>query len=274
MIKKILIVGAALALLGVTALIIYLVCGHDNSLTLREYDLESDKIENTVKIAFIADLHGTEFGDNNCVLVDMINSSEPDIVLLGGDMFDEELRIEPSKSFIAQITKLYSVYAVMGNHEYKTKGHSSSELKQLYRDLGVVLLENESITVDIGGEKLNICGTDPSMENPVWPEQTVENADRENYTLVINHRPDQWTELTDKDIDLMLSGHAHGGQWIVPGLFNGILAPNQGFLPKYAGGLYELEDGMTLIVSRGLALANTVIPRAYNPPELVLITVN
>lgn len=273
MVKRLIIISLIITVLAVLALIIYLISGHDNTLTLREYKLKSDKLSSSLKIAFVSDLHGTQFGENNIELVEMIKAAKPDIILLGGDMFDHPSRIDVSKSFISQITKLYPVYGVMGNHEYRVEGYTSYELKQLYRELGVTLLENETAVFEHGEEKINICGADVFGGDADWQDKTVEHADIANYTVVINHRPDQWTEFAGKGVDLMLSGHAHGGQWIVPGMFNGILAPNQGLFPKYAGGLYKFEDGMTLAVSRGLALANTRIPRAFNPPELVVITV-
>ncbi len=257
----------------IAALVIYILSGWDNTLTLKEYKFKSDKISKLIRIAFVSDLHGSVYGENNSELIDMISAAQPDMVLLGGDMFDVPDRIEASRDFIEKIAELYPVYGVMGNHEYHVEGYTSEQMKSLYKDLGVILMENESQTVDIKGESVNLCGADVMTGEIGWSDKTVEGIDTDNYTLLINHRPDQWTEFNDKGIDLMLSGHAHGGQWRVPGLINGVLAPNQGVLPRYAGGLYELEDGMDLVVSRGLATTNTNIPRVYNPPELVLITI-
>ncbi len=269
--KKFFIICIIIMLVCVAALIIYILSGHDDSLTLREYRFKTDKLTGGVKIAFVSDLHGTEFGEYNSRLVEMIKQSEPDLVFLGGDIFDRKDHIEQGKSLISQLTPFYPVYGVMGNHEYYTSGYDPVEIKRIYRELGVTLLENGHTTLELDGGNINICGADPFVGDAHWQENTVEGADRDNYTVVINHRPDQWTEFTDKDVDLMLSGHAHGGQWRVPGLINGVLAPNQGFFPKYAGGLYEFEDGMNLVVSRGLALSR--VPRVYNPPELVVIKI-
>ena len=258
------------------ALGIYVLTGVDNSLTLREYTFITDKVTNPVKIAFVSDHHGSEFGENNAELLDMIKTAEPDVVLLGGDMFDEAEFVEIEKDLISQLTELYSVYGVLGNHEHKMDGYSADVLRDMYADLGVSLLDEDCAVLDIKGEKINICGMDVYPEYEGFDERidkTLSETEKGAYTVMIYHRPDKWEEFTDKGIDLMLSGHTHGGQWIVPGIFNGILAPNQGFLPKYAGGLYEFEDGMSLVVSRGLATRNTIVPRVYNPPELVMITI-
>ena len=96
------------------------------------------------------------------------------------------------------------------------------------------------------------------------------NLDSDSYNIILSHRPDYFDTYTAQDYDLALCGHAHGGQWRIPGILNGLYAPNQGLFPKYAGGLYE-EDGTTMIVSRGLARESTRIPRLYNRPELVII---
>ncbi len=275
-IKKMFTVLIIIALVIGVALGIYILTGLDNSLTLREYNFKTDKVTNPIKIAFISDHHGSEFGENNCELTEMIKAVEPDVVLLGGDMFDEEKYIDIAKDFISQLTEKYTVYGVLGNHEHKMEGYTADDLKMIYAELGVNLLTEDCAVLDINGEKINICGMDVYPENEGFEERidkALSQTEKDKYTLMIYHRPDKWEEFTNKGIDLMLSGHTHGGQWIVPEVFNGILAPNQGFFPKYAGGLYEFHDGMSLIVSRGLATRNTIVPRVYNPPELVVITI-
>ncbi|MBQ4561723.1 MAG: metallophosphoesterase [Clostridia bacterium] len=274
--KKFFMVLIIIALILGIALAIYILTGLDNSLTLREYTFKTDKLSTPVKIAFVSDHHGSEFGEDNCELMEMINKAEPDVVLLGGDMFDKEEYIEIEKDFIGQLTKKYTVYGVLGNHAYKMDGYSADDIRKIYAELGVELLTEDCAVLELNGEKINVCGMDVYPENEGFDgriDKALSEADKDAYTVMIYHRPDKWENFTNKGIDLMLSGHTHGGQWIVPGVFNGIIAPNQGFFPKYAGGLYEFEDGMSMIVSRGLALKNTIVPRVYNPPELVVITI-
>ena len=274
--KRIFMVLLIAALIIGIVLGIYILSGLDNSLTLREYNFKTDKVSKSIKIAFVSDHHGSEFGENNCELMDMIKKAEPDVVLLGGDMFDEEKFVDIEKNLLSQLTEKYQVYGVLGNHEHKMEGYTADDLRQIYAGLGVTLLTEDCTVLDINTEKINICGMDVYPENEGFDariDKALSQADESAYTIMIYHRPDKWDDFTDKGIDLMLSGHTHGGQWIVPGVFNGILAPNQGFLPKYAGGLYEFEDGMSLIVSRGLATKNTIVPRVYNSPELVMITI-
>ena len=255
---------------------IYILTGLDNSLTLREYTFKTDKVSNPIKIAFVSDHHGSEFGENNCELMEMINKAEPDVVLLGGDMFDEPEYVDIEKDLISQLAEKYTVYGVLGNHAYKMDGYTADDLRKIYAELGVELLTQDCAVLELNGEKINICGLDVYPEYEGFDrriDKALSGADKDAYTVMIYHRPDKWEDFTNKGIDLMLSGHTHGGQWIVPGVFNGILAPNQGFFPKYAGGLYEFDDRMNLVVSRGLATKNTIVPRVYNPPELVVIKI-
>ncbi len=96
-------------------------------------------------------------------------------------------------------------------------------------------------------------------------------ADKNDYyTVLLSHRPEFFELYTEYNFDLVLSGHAHGGQWRIPYILNGLYAPNQGVFPKYAGGEYT-ENNTTMIVSRGLARESTLLPRFYNRPELVII---
>ena len=96
------------------------------------------------------------------------------------------------------------------------------------------------------------------------------SVQNDNYTILLSHRPEFFELYTKYDFDLVLCGHAHGGQWRIPGILNGLYAPHQGIFPKYAGGRYDSED-MTMIVSRGLARETTRVPRIFNRPELVVI---
>lgn len=137
------------------------------------------------------------------------------------------------------------------------------------RKLGAAVLEDETEIIEINGEKIRICGT----EN-VWDENAASQLD-ECYSVLLHHFPEDFPQIAEKGFDLVLSGHAHGGQWRIPGILNGLYAPDGGFFPKYAGGFYNL-NGADMIVSRGLYknLSCCFIPRIFNRPELVFVTVN
>lgn len=143
-------------------------------------------------------------------------------------------------------------------------------------------MEGSFDTVDVRGQKLNICGiSDPDCLrytelNYSIPNQLKDAAvasENGNYSILLAHRPELINTYLHYDFDLILSGHAHGGQWRLPGIINGLFAPNQGFFPRYAGGQYKF-DNSSMIVSRGLARESTRIPRIFNRPELVMIEIS
>ncbi|MEL7656599.1 MAG: metallophosphoesterase, partial [Bacillota bacterium] len=168
----------------------------------------------------------------------------------------------------------YPCYYVSGNHEFWSM--KIDAIKQMITGCGITIREGQSDPVTINEQLINICGVDDAEIGESNFIQQIENAggqtDPDLYTIFIAHRPEYIDTYLQYDFNLILSGHAHGGQWRIPGILNGLLAPNQGFFPKYAGGLYEFSD-KTFIVSRGLAKESTRIPRIFNPPELVIIDI-
>ncbi len=114
--------------------------------------------------------------------------------------------------------------------------------------------------------------TDPEVPFDDQLAAVASAMEREDlYKVLLSHRPELVEEYEKYEFDLVLSGHAHGGQWRLPGVLNGLFAPNQGLFPAHAGGRYSLESGAEMIVSRGLARETTWVPRIFNRPELVMI---
>lgn len=231
-----------------------------------------------IRIAFISDLHSCKYGEGQIMLIDEINRNSPDIILFGGDIFDDTMPDDNTKDLIKALSKNYPVYYVTGNHEYR------SEINNIFSFLescGVIILHGECKTVNINGNNINICGIDdPEAKNhPDLGYDTDKQLDtlksainNESYTILITHRPENIAKYLNRGFDLVLAGHAHGGQWRIPYILNGLFAPNQGLFPKYAGGKYTFEN-TTMIVGRGLAKESTIIPRIFNPRELVMIDV-
>ena len=150
----------------------------------------------------------------------------------------------------------------------------SEEMKARIAESGVTVLEGEGQTVVFHGQPIHICDIDdPAVGTDVWQAQlasAARGAAGEGFSILLTHRPERTSAYEGQGFDLILAGHAHGGQWRIPFLLNGLLAPNQGFFPAFAGGRYELGE-TTLIVSRGLARESTRVPRIFNPPEVVVI---
>lgn len=244
------------------------------------YTFESTKIETPIKVALLTDLHGSWYGKEQSELMRAIHKEEPDIVLLGGDIFDDKVSYRESEETLALLTQKYDCYYVTGNHEFWSE--DIENILGIIRSYGVTVLSGEVAIVDIKGQKVNICGVDDpdgsyyeGRNTSIFKqlEQVDEQRNKDYYSILLSHRPEYYDQYSRYKHDLVLSGHAHGGQWRLPGIINGLYAPNQGLFPKYAGGLYEYEGG-ALVVSRGLDRWGIKLPRIFNRPELVMIEVN
>lgn len=202
------------------------------------------------------------------------NQAEPDVILLGGDIVDDNNPLENARSFFeALVGAKIPAYYVSGNHDRRRPDFES--VLEMIRGYGVNVLEGKSVVVDLpGGGKINLCGlreyaTAEACASSL--EESFSDLSQETYNLLLAHRPDYIDLYRKYPFDLVLSDHAHGGQVRIPFLINGLYAPNQGWFPKYAGGRYDVE-GTQLIVSRGLSYF-PLLPRVFNPPEVVVIDV-
>lgn len=249
--------------------------GYSPNMKVVYYELESEKMEDTVRIVLISDLHSCRYGEQQRELIDAVAEQAPDLVLLCGDIFDDKIPHDNALLFVEAVAQRYPCYYVSGNHEYYSG--EVEEIKQMVRETGTQVLEGDCCRVQVGEQFINICGVDDptrigleEMKRQI--AQAWEASRQEEYTLLLSHRPELAEIYEDFGFDLVLAGHAHGGQWRIPGIINGIYAPHEGFFPKYAGGEYALGDTV-MIVSRGLARESTRMPRMFNPPELVVIDI-
>lgn len=259
-----------LAILVVLALIAL-----DERLILRTYTVASPKLTAEVRLAVVTDFHSSDNADD---VVAMVASCAPDAVLLVGDLFDDDTANRPTErtlSLMRQLSAQYPCYYVSGNHEAWT-----GEMDALYQqteEAGVTVLRMSSGVLTVRGQRIALCGVpDPyemvfsgAPDTEEQLRQALEDVDSADFTVLLAHRPELLAKYAQFPFDLVVSGHAHGGQVRIPGVLNGLYAPNQGWFPKLAGGAYT-QDGTTLIVSRGLAV-RTRLPRIFNRPEVVLV---
>ena len=266
-----------LALLLACILVIIALFAFNTKMKIQHYSLESEKLTAPVRIVLITDLHSCSYGKGQRELIDAIHAQKPDIILLGGDICDDKLPHRNTELVLRAIADKYPCYYVTGNHEYWSR--EIEKILKIFESYNVPVLEGSFDTIDVRGQKLNICGiSDPDIlkytdKNYSITEQLKDAAvasENGNYSILLAHRPELIDSYLNYDFDLILAGHAHGGQWRLPGIINGLFAPNQGFFPRYAGGKYRFEDSF-MIVSRGLARESTRIPRIFNRPELVVI---
>ncbi|MBR2491433.1 MAG: metallophosphoesterase [Ruminiclostridium sp.] len=271
--KKGFLMALAVLLLGTAAL--FLVGSTDDMVTVH-YAVESPAVDTPIRLALVTDLHSCDYGESQEDLLDAIAAQSPHAVLLGGDIIDDDIPREKGELFVTEVSKGCPTYYVSGNHEYRTDDIEG--IKAFIRSAGAAVLEGDCLPLTVDGQTIQVCGVDDpeGVGQEAMTDQLAQaaaQADPALFTILLSHRP----ELIDRyrsygTFDLILSGHAHGGQWRIPGLLNGLLAPNQGFFPKYAGGRYDFPD-CTFLVSRGLARESTRIPRLFNSPELVIIDI-
>ncbi|KWU55259.1 phosphoesterase [Bacillus mycoides] len=255
----------------------------NNLISITEVKITSSKIPSSFKgykILQISDLHNKKFGDNQDVLIQKVKSINPDIIAITGDLIDSKsYDAEISMQVIRELVKEYPVYFVTGNHE-KWSGKYNSLEKKLKKQ-HVTVLRNEHVSIKKGEQEVILLGIDdPDFTNENRDEGSIIKAEIEKakdktqpdgYKVLLSHRPEFLEEYADEQIDLVLSGHAHGGQVRLP-FIGGLVAPNQGILPTYTAGLYEKQN-TSMVVSRGLG--NSIIPqRIFNRPELVVVQLN
>lgn len=264
-----------------TALAVFIFCAFYVGLVVRHYTIKTDKLNEgqTIRLVVIADLHSTYYGKNQEHLINKIEEQNPDIIALVGDIIDDHESEEGAKDFLKGIQGIAPVYYVIGNHEIWTCEYE--RMKEMVAGYGHTVLTNESKTIDVNGVEFTISGVDDpyilkySNDEEIRSMQSEEellygfvDIDDSVFNVLLAHRPELYHMYQDYNFDLVLSGHAHGGQIRIPGIVNGLFAPDQGFFPEYAGGRYE-ENGQTMIVSRGLGF-NSLVPRIFNPPEVVV----
>lgn len=252
----------------------------NKTIVTTKIEVVSDKIPESFsgyRIVHVSDLHNAEFGVGNKRLIGKIEKAKPDIIVMTGDMIDMyKPKIDVVVSFGAKLCKIAPTYFVTGNHDVKTVGRA--ELLEGLEKSGVIVLRNKNVTLEKGGERIHLIGID----DPKFLDDTRTGTDRENiesvlrlltentqekFEILLAHRPEMIDVYSLFKIDLVLSGHAHGGQINIPGK-GGVVAPGQGWFPEYYEGLHTV-NGTQMIVSRGLG--NSAFPfRINNKPEIII----
>jgi len=251
------------------------------SISTQTYNLQTPLFEkqSSAKLVLISDLHNTIHGENQETLINLVKEAEPDLILLTGDIIDEFTSLKGSRLLLSGISGLAPVYYVTGNHEYSTK--KIEKIRKELESFGVIILSDTYIKLEINKNEIILAGIeDPYKQKYETPDynqnEMMETNFRELdgvriYKILLAHRPELIELYKQYSFDLVLSGHAHGGQVIFLKSKRALYAPNQGFFPKYSGGLYT-HDELTHIISRGLSV-KFFLPRINNPPELVIIVI-
>lgn len=276
----------ALMAAGAAALGLYL-DRENNILKTEAYCIKKDLLE-PITIVSIADLHGKRFARSGNNLLSLVRSVKPDIVVFPGDTVSYTGKgLSGAVRLVGEIAKLSKVFMIPGNHEHRSG--RVDEIMRLFAESGATVLENEICECEIKGTRVHILGLSEeigtsrvdylraamcTLEYPDNSKLLLELAQKDGVKIVLSHFPETFgltgeSSYKRYDFDLMLAGHAHGGQIRLPRI-GGLFAPGQGILPKYTAGKYG--EGPTLIVSRGLG-NDSFIPRVNNRPEVSVITI-
>lgn len=262
-------IKSAIVLLIVIVLLLF--CNFQNKhLETTHYTYETEQLGvdlDGYRIVQISDLHNAKFGKNNQKLVDRIRECAPDMIVLTGDLVDSNhTNVDRVVQFVDEIVKICPVYYVTGNHEYWLDTSEYEKLMDGLVSAGVVILDNQVVEISRWDAKFRLVGLDDKSLADGTLEALL--SDEKELTVVLAHEPQYFARYAGTGVDLVLSGHAHGGQFRLP-FVGGIVAPDQGFLPEYTAGEYYM-NGTEMIVSRGLG--NSVIPvRLFNYPEIVCV---
>ena len=247
---------------------IYVIVGWPRVIDIRRDTFTSDKIKKHMRFVVISDLHANMFGENQKRILDIVDKEKPDFSVLPGDILENDDRIPNSYVFF-EVFKKYPMYMSLGNHEYYIET-IRDEIKKV-KEAGVHLLDNEEIVIDGGVQIIGLSDIGDKVEDEEKSLKLIDQLiKKENYTILLSHRP-HYTSLYQKcDVDLIISGHAHGGQWRLPNRKGGFFSPDQYLFPKYTDGLHDMH-GSKLYISRGLASGRWYLPRLFNNPEIGVV---
>ena len=243
------------------------------------YSITSNKLPDSFdgfKIAVVSDLHNARFGSDNSQITRKIEEEHPDIIAITGDLVDSNRTdTETAIALVHKLMQIAPCYYVTGNHEAWI-GKQFSELEEMLFAENVQILHDEVIQLEKNGQTIQLAGLDDPdfTERDTAVQQSMLQTKlnqmnlSDEYCILLSHRPETFVAYVEENIDLVLSGHAHGGQFRLP-FIGGIVAPNQVLFPEYDAGKYT-RNNTTMIVSRGIG--NSIIPiRFNNRPEIVVI---
>ncbi|HJD33317.1 MAG TPA: metallophosphoesterase [Candidatus Mediterraneibacter tabaqchaliae] len=255
-----------------------------NWLTVSHFTVQSSKISEPFRIVLISDLHEHQFGRGNEKLAEKIREQSPDLIIIDGDMINgDSENADTAVELVRALKETAPVYYSFGNHEYSYMEAGHGDLTEELEAAGAVVLNYQSIDIDIKGNPVRLGGLyeygfETGMQSEEENERAVpyleEYADTDRYLIMCAHRPESfypWDMADQWGIDLVLSGHLHGGQVIIPGV-GGLYNSLDGFFPKFDYGQYKLGDS-DMVITRGLGSNPKMLPRFNNPPEIAVVEV-
>lgn len=266
-----------IAVILLTIIVIDMICSQ-KMLSVTKYEYRTEKVSKEIRVVHLTDMHNYQFGKENRRLVKRVGEQSPDLIFVTGDMLNEyEERTDIVENLIRDLRGIAPVYFSMGNHEVNYGKNESypKDLREKLERAGAVVLEKEYADIEVNGQELRIGGAYGYLLRKKWhdgSEQRFMKAfqDTDRFKILLSHKSEGlllWKGLERWKVELVFSGHAHGGQMRLP-IIGGLYSPEEKYFPTYTKGMYECGNG-TVILSAGLGSSHG-IPRVNNLPEIVV----
>lgn len=254
-----------------------------NCISVKKYSVKTNKLNTNIRLVLLSDLHSKVFGKDNQGLISKVKEQNPDFIALSGDMISRNSKdYSVIKDVLTRLSKIAPTYYVPGNHELDHISRTNIDYESIINPTGAIFLDNNHIKFEKNGESFLIGGL---SDYPYYEEdepdfdtsqryfwERFNEVSKDIYSILLHHQPEYIPNyLAESNVDLVLCGHTHGGLVRIP-FVGGLIAPNQGFFPKYDKGEYEF-NGTKMIISTGLAGSHHY-PRINNPSEICVIDVN
>lgn len=253
--------------------ILILLCFTDNKhIDFSSYDINYKNDATQIKILHLSDMHFPKCEVDLDLILNKIEEDSIDIIAITGDLIDSSAEVLSCGviPFLVKLNKYSNIYYVCGNHEIRHKEYLI--LKEHLENNNIKVLENSFEEIDIKGQRISIMGL---VDGQDYSTNYFEGLDSDTYKVLLAHRPEKFDNYTsassEYNPDLILSGHAHGGQVRIGKL--ALVAPNQGLNPKFTSGIYSSDNGnINMVVSRGIG--NSVLPlRINDKPHIPIISI-
>lgn len=280
------IIFLAVAFIGAILIFsVYCVMNTTHDITVTSYTINAN-LANSLRIVQLTDLHEEEFEKNNRELIRVVEEQNPDLIVMTGDMQNKDDEDTSNvENLIRDLAKIADVYYSYGNHEKSWEKNFNRSFADVVMDAGGIIVDNDFADLEINGNSLRIAGymgyysashmlTHTGEEQKAEEEFKVAFEDTDRYKILLNHIPTTWVDwgyLDDYSIDLVFSGHYHGGQMVLP-IVGPLYAPYIGFFPDNIKGIYRGEQ-TTCVLSTGLG-TEYFVPRTNNPPEIVVVNLS